>query len=156
MVDYILNTLCLGYSRLRHTVTNLLSSALEAYLLTSFRNTCPYHCNLFCCSVKITSSVPILSLNSLLGTLSFTLILHIQLTILISARWSATSFSFLTGQACLPIKHNWLIKPKFVQTRFRSINRINVNNIIWYTIPDVNYSNCKRIFPDIIVKVLIK
>jgi len=42
--------------------------------------------------------VPSLSLNSLLGTLSFTLTLHIHLTILISARRSATSFSFLTGQ----------------------------------------------------------
>ena len=34
----------------------------------------------------IISSMPSLSLNSLLGTLSFTLILHIYLTILISAR----------------------------------------------------------------------
>jgi len=34
-----------------------------------------------------------LSLNYLLGTLSFTLTLHIHLTILTSARWSATSFS---------------------------------------------------------------
>jgi len=42
-----------------------------------------------------------LSLNSLLGTLG-TLTLHIHLTILISARWSATSFSFLTGQVSLP------------------------------------------------------
>ena len=41
-------------------------------------------------------------LNSLLGTLSFTLTLHIHLTILISARWSATSFSLLTGQVSLP------------------------------------------------------
>ena len=32
----------------------------------------------------------------------FTLTLHIHLTILISARWSATSFSFLTGQLWLP------------------------------------------------------
>ena len=63
-----------------------------------FRSTCPYHRNLFCCSVNIISSIPSLSLNSLLGTLSFTLTLHIRLTILISARWSATSFSFLTGQ----------------------------------------------------------
>ena len=31
----------------------------------------------------------------LTGTLSFTITLHIHLTILISARWSATSFSFL-------------------------------------------------------------
>ena len=40
-----------------------------------------------------------LPLNSLLGTLSFTLTLHIHL---ISARGSATSFSFLTGQVSLP------------------------------------------------------
>ena len=70
--------------------------------LGSLSNTCPYHRNLFCCSINIISSVPSLSLNSLLGTLSFTLTLHIYLTILISARWSATSFSFLTGQVSLP------------------------------------------------------
>ena len=51
----------------------------------SFHNTCPYHCNLFCCSINIMSSIPSLSLNSLLGTLSLTLTLHIHLTILISA-----------------------------------------------------------------------
>jgi len=38
--------------------------------LSSFRNTCPYHCNLFRCSTKIMSSKPSLPLNSLLGTLS--------------------------------------------------------------------------------------
>jgi len=53
--------------------------------LSSFCNTCPYHRNLFCCSINIISSIPSLSLNSLLGTLSFTLTLHIHLTILISA-----------------------------------------------------------------------
>jgi len=42
------------------------------------------------------------SLNSLLGTLSFTLMPHIHLTILMSARWSATLLSFLTGQVSLP------------------------------------------------------
>jgi len=41
-------------------------------------------------------------LNPLLGTLSCSLIPHIHLTILISARWSATSFSFLMGQVSLP------------------------------------------------------
>ena len=51
----------------------------------TFRNTCPYHHNLFCCSISIISSIPSLFLNSLLGTLSFTLTLHIHLTILISA-----------------------------------------------------------------------
>ena len=69
--------------------------------LSSSRNTCAYHRNLFCCSINTISSIPSLSLNSLLGTLSFTLTLHIHLTILISARWSATSFSFLTGQVSL-------------------------------------------------------
>ena len=53
--------------------------------VSSFRNTCPYHHNLFCCSINIISSIPSLSLNSLLVTLSFTLTLHIHLTILISA-----------------------------------------------------------------------
>ena len=50
--------------------------------LSSFCNTCPYHRNLFCCSINIIlSSIPSLSLNCLLGTLSFTLTLHIHLTI---------------------------------------------------------------------------
>jgi len=53
--------------------------------LSSFRNTCPYHRNLFCCSINIILSIPSLSLYSLVGTLSFTLTLHIHLTILISA-----------------------------------------------------------------------
>ena len=54
--------------------------------VSSFRSTCPYHHNLFCCSINIISSIPSLSLSSLLGTLSFTLTLHIHLTILVSAR----------------------------------------------------------------------
>ena len=72
--------------------------------VSSFRSTCPYHHNLFCCSINIISPIPSLSLNSLLGTLSFALTLHIHLTkcVLISARFSATSFSFLTGQVSLP------------------------------------------------------
>jgi len=69
---------------------------------SSFRNTCPYHHNLSCCSTKIISSIPSLSLNSLLGTLSLTLTSHIHLTTLISAHWSATLCSFLTGQVSLP------------------------------------------------------
>ena len=36
--------------------------------VSSFRNTCPYHRNLFCCSINIISSISRLSLNSLLGT----------------------------------------------------------------------------------------
>jgi len=57
---------------------------------------------------RLQSSIPILSLNCLHGMLSFTLTLHIHLTILISARWSATSFSFLTGQVSLLCRHTTL------------------------------------------------
>ena len=32
-----------------------------AQSVSSFRNTCPYHCSLFCCSTKIISSIPSLS-----------------------------------------------------------------------------------------------
>jgi len=41
--------------------------------LSSFRNTCPYHRNLFCRSTKIMSSNSSLSLKFLLGTLYFTM-----------------------------------------------------------------------------------
>jgi len=58
--------------------------------LSSFRNTCHTHCNLFRCSTEIMSSNTSLSLNLLLGILSCCLTPHIHLTILISARWSAT------------------------------------------------------------------
>jgi len=70
--------------------------------LPSFHNTCPYHRNLFRCSTKIMSSKPSLPLDCLLGTLSCNFTPHIHLTILISALWSATSFSFITGQVSLP------------------------------------------------------
>ena len=53
--------------------------------LYSFRSTCPYHRNLFCCSTEIMSFNPSLYLNSLLGTLSCSFMPHIHLTILISA-----------------------------------------------------------------------
>ena len=69
---------------------------------STFCSTCPYHRSLFCCNTNAMSSIPSLSLSSLLGDLSFSLTPHIQLTILISACWSATSFSFLTGQVSLP------------------------------------------------------
>jgi len=78
------------------------SYSIHFFTQSSLRNTCPYHRKLFCCSINIISSIPSISLNSLVGTLSFILTLHIYLTILISACWSATSFSFLTGQVSLP------------------------------------------------------
>ena len=70
--------------------------------LSSFRNTCPYHRNLFHCSTEIMPSNLSLSLNPLLGILSCSFMPLIHLTILIPAHWGATSFSFLTGQASLP------------------------------------------------------
>ena len=69
---------------------------------SSFRSTCPYQRSLFCCNTYAMSSIPSLFLSSLLGSLSFNLTPHIYLTILISACWSATTFSFLTGQVCRP------------------------------------------------------
>jgi len=69
--------------------------------LYTFRNTCPYHRNLFRCRTEIMSSNPSLSLNPLLENLSCCLMLHIHLTILISTCWSATSFTFLMGQISL-------------------------------------------------------
>jgi len=74
------------------------------------------------CSTKTTLSIPSLSLNSLLETLSFTLTSHIHLTILISARWSTTSFSFLTGQVSLPC--NILLR---TQTAVQSPSHNNQN-----------------------------
>ena len=55
-----------------------------------------------CCSTKIMWSLPSLSFSSLLGTVYVTLTSHIHMTILISACWSATSFSFLISQVSLP------------------------------------------------------
>jgi len=76
-----------------------------------FCSTYPYHRNLYCCSINIISSIPSLSLNSLLGT--FILTLHVHLTILICARWSATLqlyhyYNFITNTTfgfCLTILH---------------------------------------------------
>jgi len=66
-----------------------------SYLL----NTCPYHHRLFCCNTSAMSSTPSLSLSSLLGNLSFSLMPHVHLTILISARWSATTFLSLQARS---------------------------------------------------------
>jgi len=41
-----------------------------AQSVSSFRSTCPYHRNVFCCSISIILSISSLPLNSLLGTLS--------------------------------------------------------------------------------------
>jgi len=63
--------------------------------LSSFCSTCPFYRNLFRCSTEIMSTNPSLSLSSLPRTLSCSFTPHIHLTILISARWSATSWDKL-------------------------------------------------------------
>ena len=89
--------------------------------LSFFYNTLPHYHNLFCCSTEIMSSNPSLSLIALLGILSFTLISHIRLTILIAACWSATSFLSLQARfhfhatyyfshiCCSPSYNQWYI-----------------------------------------------
>jgi len=57
---------------------------------------CVYACEHACMHVCVCDCI--LSVSSLLSTRSFILTPHIRLTILISARWSASSSSFLTGQ----------------------------------------------------------
>ena len=45
---------------------------------SSFRSTCPYQRSLFCCNINAMSSTPSLSLSSLLGSLSFSIMPHIH------------------------------------------------------------------------------
>ena len=93
---------------------------------SSFRSTCPYQRSLFCCNTNAMSSIPSLwlSLNSLLGSLSFSLTPHIHLTILISACWSATTFSFLTGQVSLPC--NILLCNTLLRTQLQFLSRQSI------------------------------
>jgi len=95
-----------------------------AYISSSFRSTCPYHRNLFCCSTEIMLSNPSLSLNPLIGTLSCSLTPHIYLAILISARWSATSFFFLTGQVSLSC--NVLLRTQLLYNLPLTVNDISL------------------------------
>jgi len=58
-----------------------LSTSYSVHFFTQsvfFRNTCPYRHNLFCCSTKIISSIPSLSLNSLLGTRNWLAPVHLE------------------------------------------------------------------------------
>ena len=71
----------------------ILSASYSIHFFTqsssSFRSTCPYQRSLFCCNTNAVSFIPSLSLNYLLGSLSFSLTPHIHLTILISACWAS-------------------------------------------------------------------
>jgi len=89
------------------------------FFIQSLRSTCPYCRNLLCCSTEITSSNP-----SLCQLFTFTLTSHIHLTILILAHWSATSFSFLTGQVSLPC--NILLHTQLLHNLPLTINDIHL------------------------------
>jgi len=65
--------------------------------LSSFCRTCPYHCNLFCCSTKIMSVL--VSLSTLYLELSCTLMPHIHLTILILPTEVPRHFPFLWARS---------------------------------------------------------
>jgi len=93
---------------------------------TFLRNTCPCHHKLFCCSTKIILPIPTRSLNTLLGTLSVVLTLHIHLTILISACWNATSLSFLTSQVSLPC--SILLRTKLLYSLPLLINDVSLKH----------------------------
>jgi len=93
-------------------------------IIVFFSQHMPYHRNLFCCSTEIISSNPSHSLIPLLGTLSCSFTPHIHLTILISAHWSATSFSFLTGQVSLPC--NILLRTQLLYNLPLTINDISL------------------------------
>jgi len=84
----------------------------------------PYHHKLFCCSTEIMWSNLSLFFNPLLGTLSCSITPHIHLTILISAHWIATSFSFLTGQVSLPC--NILLRKQLLYNLPLTINDISL------------------------------
>jgi len=60
---------------------------------SSFHSTCPYKRSLFCCNTNAMSSIPSLSLNSLLGSLSFSLTPHLNLP------YPTTSKSLLSSNA---------------------------------------------------------
>ena len=58
----------------------------------------------------------------------------------------STKYSDRSGQARSPIKLNWLIGPKLVQTFFKYFHGINIYDIVRQTIPSVYYSWSEGIF----------
>ena len=75
------------------------------------------------------SSIPSLSLSSLLGNLSFSLMPHIHLTILISARWSATTFSFLPVCVCL-LRCNYISTNRYLSWYAMLVCHVRIINLI--------------------------
>ena len=92
---------------------------------SSFRSTCPYQRSLFCCNTNV-CRLYLVSLSA--PYFSFNLTPHIHLTIFISARWSATTFSFLTGQVSLPCW--WWMK----WNEYSKTHRVNDPVIVTYPV----------------------
>jgi len=65
------------------------------------------------CFAVVLTLCYLISPNPLLGIVSCSFTPHIYLTILISAGWSATSFSFLMGQVSLPCNILLLTQPVY-------------------------------------------
>jgi len=95
-----------SFSTISHQVFLVCFLAWHLPLYTPYTSS-PNHCLIFSVHAHTIATcfsvVPrlwhliLVFLNPLLGTLSCSLTPHIRLTILVSAHWSATSFSFLTG-----------------------------------------------------------
>ena len=85
VLDHLLHTRCIS------SPSHYLLFVAHAHTVTACSAVIPMLCHLYLVSL----SVPYLEIF-------FSLMPHIHLTILISARWSATSFSFLAGQVSLP------------------------------------------------------
>ena len=99
-----------------------------------FRSTCSYRCDLFCCSTEIMSSNPSLSLNSLLGALSCSLMPHIHLIILISA------LIFLSDGPGLTYMQHTASRASAVQSPSHYQWYILIGKQ-WYQLPEFIHSN---------------
>ena len=81
--------------------TSCISSPSHRLLFTAHAHTnaaCSAVITMLCHLYLVSLSTPYLGIY----LLAYSVMPHIHLTILISARWSATTFSFLTGQVSLP------------------------------------------------------
>jgi len=121
--------------------TSNITQGLTYLLVSSLRSTHPNHLNLLFLISKMTHSYLNGSLSSSLFFLSFSLIPHIQLIILISMQFNFTSCSALIGQVSLPnirqlLAYTW---PFFrtpyiamsIQRRLRKLAHYGPNLGLW-------------------------
>jgi len=120
--------------------TKYISSPNHCLLFTAHAHTIT---TCFAVVLRLCHLILVLSLNPLLETLSCSLMPHIHLTILISACWSVTSFSCLTGQVPLPC--NILLR-----TQLLYILPLTINNI---SLLLSNGTNCLNLFHPIQILV---